>query len=993
MWTINLVSYVATAQDVDRSHITDLEILNIDGQDRLLATTNYDGVISSWNISTGLQLLSQDNYSGVLRAGTTPSLATIDLAGGAVGLVTGGGANGALQVQAVNANGTFGAPTTLSSLSYIYGGLHNTVTVSLENGQQAVYGGFANTAGIGQVRFNSTGGLFNGILFGDTASTYARDITDLETVSIGNVNYLYSISGQENGITSWQVGAGGGLSAVQSIGTELLWVSAPSVLEVATVGAETFVIMGAAGSSTISVFRVSPNGHLSLRDHVLDNLDSRFAGVTVMETISHNGQTYVVAAGSDDGITIFQLLPGGQLVARGHLADTTSMGLANVSAIELRGNGNGIDIFVASSAENGITRLNVQTGPAGLSIDALASGQDVTGGAGNDVINGLGGDDILRGQNGDDILRDGAGHDTMVGGAGADVFVLAYDGEVDVINDFEVGVDRIDLSGWPMLRSVDQLTMSMSASGMVIVYGDERLVINSANRQPIDHRYITPSDLIGNTRLPDVILPGYAGPNRPPPTLPGRQDTDTNSPTSSPSSFGSSNVIRFKNPHFGPFNGVSKLGNNSNNTLLTGGRNDRHYGRNGDDRIDAGGGSDRSYGGKGRDTILSRAGDDWAHGGDGNDFMLAGGGNDVMNGGNGNDNMNGGGGDDQIFGGSGSDRLLGYNGNDRINGGGGNNKIFGQSGDDRLISGSGRDNLFGGGGDDYLYGGAASDRLQGGKGKDKLVGGGGNDILAGQQDEDHLVGGSGNDFLYGGGDIDLLLGQQGKDRIDGGSGADRLFGGGGEDILVGRQDNDYIHGGNGSDFLYGGSGKDELVGDVGNDRLQGGYGNDSLFGGGGADLLLGGEDHDLVEGGNGNDKLYGGAGQDSLFGQAGDDQLFGMDGNDWLYGGEGDDLLYGGIHRNTLNGGAGDDTLFGGGGPDTFIFTQGSDEIDGFETSRDKIVLESDLWDGYLAPSDIGFLFAITNAAGVLLDFGDGNQLQINGISDYSEISDLVTFI
>lgn len=993
MWAINLVSYVSTSQDVDRSHITDLEILNIGGQDRLIATTNYDGVISSWSISSGLLHLSQDAYSGVLRAGTTPSLTTISLAGGSVGLVTGGGTNGALQVQEVNTNGTFGTPTTLSSLSYNFGGLHHSITVELENGQQAVYGGFANTAGIGQVRFNSTGGLFNGILFGDTNATHARDITGLETVSIGSVNYLYSISGQENGITAWEVGSGGGITAVQSIGLETLWVSAPSVLEVAAVGSEKFVIMGAAGSSTISVFQVSPNGQLTLRDHVLDSLDSRFAGTSVMESIRHNGQTYVVAAGSDDGLTIFQLLPGGQLVARGHLADTTNMGLANVSAIELRGNGDAIDIFVASSAENGITHLNVHTGPAGLTIDASAVGQDVSGGSGNDVLNGLGGDDILRGRNGDDILRDGSGQDTMVGGAGADAFVLAYDGETDLINDFEVGVDRIDLSGWPMLRSTAQLTMEMSATGMIITYGDERLVVNSADGETIDHRYIAPEDLIGNTRIPDVILPGYAGPNRPPPSLPGRLDTEANATTTSINTSGSGYVIHFINPIFGAFNGVSKMGNNSSNLLITGGRNDRHYGRSGNDRIDAGGGSDRSYGGNGSDTILGRSGDDWAHGDDGDDLMLAGDGNDVLLGGNGNDNMNGGRGDDQIFGGSGSDRLLGYNGNDRIDGGGGNNKIFGQSGDDRLISGTGHDNLFGGGGNDFIYGGGGNDRLLGGTGDDKLVGGGGNDILVGQQDEDHLVGGLGNDFLYGGGEDDVLAGQQGNDRVDGGVGADRLFGGGGVDVLLGRLDNDLIDGGIGSDFLYGGSGKDALFGNVGNDRLEGGFGNDSLFGCGGADVLLGGNDHDMLEGGNGNDHLYGGDGQDSLFGQAGDDRLFGTEGNDWLYGGEGNDFLYGGIHRNTLEGGAGDDTLFGGAGPDTFLFAEGTDEIIEFEANRDIIVLDSHLWNGTLAPSDIGFLFASTNADGILLDFGDGNQLQINGVSDYAEIASFVTLI
>ncbi|WP_017080460.1 VWA domain-containing protein, partial [Vibrio splendidus] len=66
-----------------------------------------------------------------------------------------------------------------------------------------------------------------------------------------------------------------------------------------------------------------------------------------------------------------------------------------------------------------------------------------------DTLQGGLGDDILYGQGGDDILIGGLGNDILVGGEGDDIFKWVdepLDDYRDVITDFEVGSDRIDLS-------------------------------------------------------------------------------------------------------------------------------------------------------------------------------------------------------------------------------------------------------------------------------------------------------------------------------------------------------------------------------------------------------------------------------------------------------------------------------------------------------------------------------------------------------------------
>jgi len=80
----------------------------------------------------------------------------------------------------------------------------------------------------------------------------------------------------------------------------------------------------------------------------------------------------------------------------------------------------------------------------------------VYGGKGNDVVRGgknddliLGnlGDDNLFGNLGNDTLIGGQGNDSLIGGAGNDLFVLGSATGVDAIADFQVGQDRLGLSG------------------------------------------------------------------------------------------------------------------------------------------------------------------------------------------------------------------------------------------------------------------------------------------------------------------------------------------------------------------------------------------------------------------------------------------------------------------------------------------------------------------------------------------------------------------
>lgn len=115
------------------------------------------------------------------------------------------------------------------------------------------------------------------------------------------------------------------------------------------------------------------------------------------------------------------------------------------------------DNLITGNDDDNVLRGDFNQRASGGSI----GGDDIIlGNGGNDRIGGKGGDDILLGgagndaiwgDDGDDILRGGPGNDTLTGddfsgGSGADIFILAAGEGMDMIMDFEVGIDLIGLA-------------------------------------------------------------------------------------------------------------------------------------------------------------------------------------------------------------------------------------------------------------------------------------------------------------------------------------------------------------------------------------------------------------------------------------------------------------------------------------------------------------------------------------------------------------------
>ncbi len=105
-------------------------------------------------------------------------------------------------------------------------------------------------------------------------------------------------------------------------------------------------------------------------------------------------------------------------------------------------------------------------------LDGGAGDDKLNGGSGDDVLLGGDGNDRLRGGAGDDLLDGGSGNDLLSGGSGSDAFVIAVREGVDVIRDFELGVDLIALAGG---LTFGDLTVTQNRNDTIISVGDDTL--------------------------------------------------------------------------------------------------------------------------------------------------------------------------------------------------------------------------------------------------------------------------------------------------------------------------------------------------------------------------------------------------------------------------------------------------------------------------------------------------------------------------------------
>ena len=865
------------------SNITDLSIATVGGQQVLYSATHVGGGITAMQIGpadAGVTIIGATAYGAGVSYTREPRVNVMQMGGASVVAMTDTGSS--LMAMRIAPSGAVSPadPAPATALRQLGGGVVAIGQFKTVQGE-FTYATRENSTTVTLFQARPDGALAP-VAQSAAAPGPVQQGARLDhvlPVEVDGRQVLLTLSSLGDFITTHVVAASGAIQrAAVLMGPESPGFAIPRTATAVTIEGQTYVVIGASASSSLTVFRLAGDGALTALDHVIDEGSTRFHRVTALDSVMLDGRAYVFAGGADDGISMFMLRPDGILVHLQSLADEHALTLARVSAIKAQVIGGRIVLFVASATEEGITQLVIEPGPAG--ITGVVAGTTPQGTDRDDYM--IAGAEAIwmGGGPGNDTLAAAGNPIALVGGPGADTFVPSNIRGRIAIRDFQPGVDRLDFSHLGMVRSIYQLTIQPQTWGARVRYHETVLDIYTSGGTTL------PVDFFTNDMFP---ITHY----KPPPPR------------------------------------VNLVGTAGNDQLWAGESGGTIRGGAGHDVILGSAHADVLHGDAGNDTIRGEDGDDSIHGGDGDDRLRGGHGNDLILGGPGHDVLWGDEGDDSLLGEDGNDTLFGGSGRDTLRGGAGNDHLFGGPDDDLLHGDAGDDRLEGEGGRDTLYGGPGNDTLIGGPGDDLLYGDDGNDWLSGDDGNDTLHGGPGSDTLNGGAGADRLFGGSGNDRLLGGAGDDSLSGDAGHDTLIGGAGNDTLRGGTGNDRLEGGTGNDMLYGAGGADRLYGGAGRDSLYGGAGADSLWGQGGNDLIYGDGGKDVIYGGAGHDTLYGGAGNDWLSGGAGRDGLYGGTGRDTLYGDGGNDRLDGGAGNDRLFGGAGNDTLRGGRGADMLNG----------------------------------------------------------------
>ncbi|MGX9357553.1 hypothetical protein ACS3SW_20935 [Roseobacteraceae bacterium S113] len=1006
--------------------------------------------------------------------------------------------------------GALGATTQLSGT--LAAAADNSLLVQTGNG--FVFAAAADGA-LRCFAINGAGGLDAGQVLFDTQGTFFATPTAMASLTINGQTFLLTACADTPGVSAFAVNdQTGQLNPTASLGVEtgLGLYETPVEMVTTSVAGRHYVLVASASESSqgaaLSVMEITESGALVVTDHILDSLETRFGKVSGLSVVEHEGWSYVVAAGGDGGVSLFALMPGGQLVLMETVVSQADAPLASLTDISASVAADQMTILTTSHQTQQIAGLSADLSDQGDVLVADWANATLTGGALRDMLVGDTADNTLVGGAGDDILRDGAGADVMTGGAGADRFVIESDSALDVITDFSWAQDTLDLSLIPFLYSASQVSVASAAWGALVTYRGQQLELRSDTGTMLTAAQVISTIDWGMDRPPLIIRVELRGTNNDD-TLEGRDGDDLiNGQRGADLIYGydgfdiidggrmddtiyagagadtvyggqdndlvyldDGDDIFLDGDQAGPDQSDTVFGGNGNDTIISIAGGDELHGGAGNDSLVGGFENDTIYGGTSFDTIEAAAGDDMVWGGDGRDLVFLGDGDDLFTdnsqGGEfGRDTVFAGDGNDVIEGGNGDDEFHGENGNDRINARLGNDSVYGGSGGDTLFGGDGADSIWGGDGRDLIFlnqgndvftdsaqgGESGRDTVFGGFGNDTFFGGGGNDQFHGEWGADLLYGDLGDDTIYAGSENDTVYGGEGNDEAWGGDGRDLIYLGAGDDLFVdnaqgGFEGRDTVWAGAGADTIEGGNGDDVFYGEDGHDLIYARLGNDSVFGGAGDDTLYGAEGDDTIWGGDGrdlaylgdgndlfwdteetaplgNDSVFGGAGNDTITGNAGNNEFHGENGDDVLTAGVGNDSLYGGNNADELRAGAGDDVVFGGfgrdeifleagddrfvdtvqagtfgqdtitggAGADTFVFAgaMSRDVIRDFDRAEDELHLSQELWAGTLTAAQVVAQYGDLRSEGVVLDFGEGNLIVLEGLTSTFGLADSV---
>ncbi|MEM7176206.1 MAG: dockerin type I domain-containing protein [Pseudomonadota bacterium] len=482
--------------------IGDLTLKTFNGDTYLYSASGSGGGIVAWRLSAGSAPVRHDDQvfadsisalvarklMPVTLAGTDHLVLDVDTATGLVSydLATSGQIGALQETAGLNGGGDITALTQASD------GLNDFVVIVHDTTDRIV-----------TYRIGGDGSL-------SPTDSWAGQAAQMQALGVGGSQFVIATDTVNGSVLAYRLDmASGTLSPPDTQGADQgLGMNTPTALEVVEAHGASWVIVAASESNSISVLQLGADGQLTATDHLLDTLGTRFEKVQDLALVQAGDHVFVVAGGGDDGLSLFTLTPQGKLVYLDSFADTLQSGLQNVAALEAASIGTELQIFATSQEEAGITQMTVALDNLGAAVQGTGA---LNGTAGDDMLSGGTGAATITGGAGNDILIAATGTTAMTGGAGADIFVMRAGSGETTITDFQAGTDRLDLFDFPLLRNLDQLSVTYTAQGAQLQYQGNTVTIRSESGTTLDIYEIFPDGLTGPDHVPLIEEGGATG--------------------------------------------------------------------------------------------------------------------------------------------------------------------------------------------------------------------------------------------------------------------------------------------------------------------------------------------------------------------------------------------------------------------------------------------------------------------------------------------------
>ncbi|WP_069299349.1 beta-propeller fold lactonase family protein [Neptunicoccus sediminis] len=471
MLTFQVEATVTDTKKLLLQGVSDIKLVALDHGWSVVAASTADSALTSFDFSGGQIGEVVDSQKFTDSSGTRTvwdmTFATVN---GVVGLIPATRYEDQAVIYNVTGGGDFAPATGAGALA----GFGLTLAVTTAGGDYVFSGG----DGITSYRLGDGFAMDQSGYFKDTAKRFLGDVSALAHLSVAGTDYLFAASAFDAGLSSFRIKSNGTLQFIEDVApADGSGFSKPQALAAVTVGDAEYLVMASAGTSSLTVFSVSNDGTLREVEHLLDTLDTRFQNASHIESFEYDSRSFLVVAGSDDGISVLELSASGTLNHMGSLADTYETTLDNVSGLAVEVIDGEVVLLVSSDTDHGFTQITIDMSALEEAMRGSAGADRIKGTREADYIDGLAGDDFIEGHSGADVIIDGTGHDVLMGGGGADVFRFVEDNTPDELADLRPNNDLIDLSNYAGVNRFSDIDVMDWCDGvMIVVNGDIILV-------------------------------------------------------------------------------------------------------------------------------------------------------------------------------------------------------------------------------------------------------------------------------------------------------------------------------------------------------------------------------------------------------------------------------------------------------------------------------------------------------------------------------------